>query len=202
MKKYTKQRLFEVMHRIDPTFKLNEDWSPEEIAAFKKRIGDIEKADDERKKQNILYNKTPDFATSGMYDNPKQYIVTPESRVDSDKDISGNEITVGYGNENTTHKRLSGTYLHGKADDKAGQYGGWDIFGFRGEAPDRNGIYKVVIEYPDGNVQGTLFLWNRSEYKYDDGEITKRYNGLVVMNDDTKAFEDAKKKYNERVPGI
>ena len=51
MKRDNRQRLFEVMGKVNTDFNM---------AATLKKIRDAENADDEQQKQNILYNKTPE----------------------------------------------------------------------------------------------------------------------------------------------
>lgn len=91
--------------------------------------------------------------------------------------------------EETVH-RVGYTYLHGEAEDTSYEFGGYDICGFLKEIPDYTGIYPCIVEYPFGDVEGTIFLWYGDPLKY---------NGLVVLNSDKESYEDAKVKYDNKV---
>ena len=86
-------------------------------------------------------------------------------------------------------KRMSWTYLHGKLEKKACEHDGYDIFGFKGDMPDVEGIYKGFVEYPDEKIACTIFAWPDSSFK-------EKLQGLVVADDDEKSFADAENKYN------
>lgn len=58
-----------------------------------------------------------------------------------------------------------------------------------------NGIYPCLV---DNKYKCTAFLW------YDDKNHHQPWwmHGLIVLNTDKKAYEDAKRKYNERAMSI
>ena len=76
-------------------------------------------------------------------------------------------------------------YLHGNLENKAH----YDIFSFYGNVPERAGIYKGFVEFPDMKIDCTIFLWKCNE--------NKGLQGLVVANNDKESFEDAKTKYEK-----
>ena len=54
-----------------------------------------------------------------------------------------------------------------------------------------NGVYPCIV---DGQYECTAFLWYDDRYAYE----PHWQRGLIVLNTDKKAMEDARKKYNER----
>lgn len=85
--------------------------------------------------------------------------------------------------ETVDNVRISGTYLHGELQDKAG----FDIFSFVGQLPTCTGIYPVKVLH--FNLDATLYIWNDHN-----GVI----HGLVVENDDAEGIDFAIKRYNAR----
>jgi hypothetical protein len=82
--------------------------------------------------------------------------------------------------------RLGFTYLHGKLENKAG----YDIFGFVDAVPNEEGMFDVMVMFPDVEIKSTLFLWKCNE--------TKGFQGLCVDNNDIEHFEDAKDKFTKK----
>lgn len=94
-------------------------------------------------------------------------------------------------------KRVSYVYLHCELEDLSVKNGGYDIFSFLDEYPTKDGIYDCttcISKDPKEDIECTLFFWK-------DGSCMGQH-GLVVKNDDTKGYEDAEKKYSEKVVTI
>lgn len=185
MKRSNKQRLFEVMHKVDPTFKLNEDWSSEQMGDFQKRI-DISNAwadsgmginKELKGKQEI----NRDFASSGVKNDPKQYRIVPHP-------MGGNNI-MNYDENKLDYDTSTWQYLHGKLQDMVE----YDKFGYYGEGPKGEGIFKAIVEFPDKTISATIFQWI---------DRWEKIRGLVVANNDKRAFNDAMEKYNSRKENI
>jgi len=107
--------------------------------------------------------------------------------------LSGSGNIMSY--KHNTVKRLSWTYLHGNLEEKACEHDGYDIYGIKGDMPNSEGIHKGYVEYPDGKIDCTIFLW-------EDPCLKEKLMGLVVANDDKKSFNDAKSKYEKKVSNI
>ena len=114
--------------------------------------------------------------------NERQYHLVPESRTSC-------EFMLAYEQERV--ERIPFVYLHGDLQRKAESFDGWDIFGFLDEKPESEGVYHGFIEYPDGKIACTIFMW-----KWASGR--EEFHGLVVADDDKEFYEHAKKCFKEK----
>ena len=81
-------------------------------------------------------------------------------------------------------------YLHGKIEDM----NGFDIVTFlRGNNPKKDGVYPTKV-YLDSTtiVYCTMFLWETNMGNKDG------LTGLIAMNGDESAMQDAQEKYNAK----
>ncbi len=117
----------------------------------------------------------------------KKYHLVPECLGDC------NNI-MGYDSERV--KRISYVYLHGALEDKACEFGGYDIFGFLDDVPEEvTGIYNGFVEYPDKRIDCTIFLWKDTMRP---GSI----HGLVVSKYDIKSYNYVIRKFSEKAFSI
>ena len=94
--------------------------------------------------------------------------------------------------------RLPWTYLHGKAEEKAINAQGWDIYHMDFISQEefdifktKEGIFDCLIHYNEESLAGKLFYW---KYTLD----PKNRSGLVVLSNDQDSIDYAQENYDSK----
>lgn len=168
-----KERLFEMMSKVDKSFKpkLNEEYQtsasqPEYTSTSTDAVSEPvvpEPVAPENNDSQYSVTIIPQTMDSGL-------LVDPQGE--------------------TTNFPWS--YLHGELEQKAR----YDKFVFDGELPT-DGIHHAITKLPDEDVLSSLYVWTA-----EDATTGDRKRALVVMNGDTVAMEDAQAKMDAKVDSL
>tara|TARA_Y100000310_G_scaffold143504_1_gene142865 strand:+ start:466 stop:855 length:390 start_codon:yes stop_codon:yes gene_type:complete len=101
--------------------------------------------------------------------------------------------------------RLPWSYLHGKAEEKAINADGWDIYNMDFTSQEefdifktKEGIYDCIIHYEEESLPGKLFYWDANY----DPDACAFLKGLVVLLDDQDSIDYAQENYDSKAVAI